>query len=79
MLTSRRIMYAAGNHPIDYQAVFGSTNIKVIEPVRTFASQPPNKYQQAAPGFASQFNAVSTMVYAYAGALLFVAFMVSST
>lgn len=68
-------MVAAGNNPINYQAVFASTTIKVIEPVRTFAGAPPAQYQQAAVGFAASFGAVSVMVYAYAGALLFVAFM----
>ncbi|KAK5164760.1 uncharacterized protein LTR77_009423 [Saxophila tyrrhenica] len=69
------IMYAAGNNAIDYAAVLASTIITKVRPIRTFASQPPDMYQQATPGFASQFGAVGTMVYAYAGALLFVAFM----
>lgn len=68
-------MAAAGSGRIYYPAVTKSTRINTIEPIKTFAGQPPNKYQQAAPGFASQFGAVGTMVYAYAGALLFVAFM----
>ncbi|KAI7164959.1 amino acid transporter-like protein, partial [Hortaea werneckii] len=61
--------------PIDYQVVTKSTLIKTIEPIRTFASRPPAQYQQQATGFASQFNAVDSMVYAYSGALLFVAFL----
>ncbi|KAI6841908.1 amino acid transporter-like protein [Hortaea werneckii] len=69
------IMYASANNPIDYQVVTKSTLIKTIEPVRTFASRPPAQYQQQATGFASQFNAVDSMVYAYSGALLFVAFL----
>ncbi|KAI7709829.1 amino acid transporter-like protein, partial [Hortaea werneckii] len=58
-----------------YPAVTKSTLIKTIEPIMTFAGQPPDQYQQQVPGFASQFNAVNTMVYSYAGALLFVAFL----
>ncbi|KAI7192521.1 amino acid transporter-like protein [Hortaea werneckii] len=69
------IMYASANNPIDYQVVTKSTLIKTIEPIRTFASGPPAQYQQQATGFASQFNAVDSMVYAYSGALLFVAFL----
>lgn len=58
-----------------YPAVFRSTLIKEKLPVHTFAGTPPAQFQQQAVNFASQFNAVNTMVYAYAGALLFVAFM----
>ncbi|KAI7351815.1 hypothetical protein KC354_g12273 [Hortaea werneckii] len=68
-------MYASANNPIDYQVVTKSTLIKTIKPVRTSASRPPAQYQQQATGFASQFNAVDSMVYAYSGALLFVAFL----
>ncbi len=76
LLTFAVIMAASANGRINYRAVFHSTSLpKVIKPVLTFASQPPPQYQQAAPGFASAFGAVSTMVYAYSGALLFVAFM----
>ena len=69
------IMCAAALYKPYYPAVLKSTLIKTIEPVVVFAGQPPNQYQQQVPGFASQFNAVNTMVYAYAGALLFVAFL----
>ncbi|KAM0693700.1 hypothetical protein Q7P36_006956 [Cladosporium allicinum] len=69
------IMVAAASYKPLYEAVTRSTLIKTIEPVVVFAGQPPNQYQQQVPGFASQFNAVNTMVYAYAGALLFVAFL----
>lgn len=55
-------MYASANNPIDYQVVTKSTLIKTIEPVRTFASRSPAQYQQQATGFASQFNAVDSMV-----------------
>ena len=69
------IMIAAATYEPLYSAVTKSTLIKTIEPIVTFAGQPPDQYQQQVPGFASQFNAVNTMVYAYAGALLFVAFL----
>lgn len=58
-----------------YPAITKSTLIKTIEPIRTFAGTPPQQFQQQSVGFSSQFNAVNTMVYAYAGALLFVAFL----
>ncbi|KAI6858540.1 hypothetical protein KC318_g21819, partial [Hortaea werneckii] len=69
------IMCAAAIYKPYYPAVTKSTLIKTIEPIMTFAGQPPDQYQQQVPGFASQFNAVNTMVYSYAGALLFVAFL----
>lgn len=56
------IMAAAAMYAPYYPAVTKSTLIKTIEPVVTFAGQPPNQYQQQVPGFASQFNAVNTMV-----------------
>lgn len=55
-------MYASNNNAIDYEVVTKSTLIKTIEPVKTFAGQPPAQYQQQATGFASQFNAVDSMV-----------------
>lgn len=57
------IMCAAALYLPYYPAVTKSTLIKTIEPVVTFAGQPPNQYQQQVPGFASQFNAVNTMVF----------------
>lgn len=68
-------MVAAATAQPYYQAVFDSTLIKEKLPVAVFAGRPPAMYQQQTTSFASQFNAVNTMVYAYAGALLFVAFM----
>ena len=68
-------MIAAANYPPYYAAVTKSTLIKTIGPIRTFAGMPPAEFQQQSIGFSSQFNAVNTMVYAYAGALLFVAFL----
>jgi hypothetical protein len=69
-------MAAAGSNPPDYlAAIHQSILAKTPQPIKTFAGRPPAYYQQSVVGFASQFGAVSTMVYAYAGALLFVAFM----
>lgn len=68
-------MIAAGTHKPYYPAVIKQTLIKTIEPIKVFAGTPPQQYQQQALGFSSQFNAVNTMVYSYAGALLFVAFL----
>lgn len=59
------IMVAAASYKPLYEAVTRSTLIKTIEPVVVFAGQPPNQYQQQVPGFASQFNAVNTMVCKY--------------
>ncbi|KAI6911662.1 hypothetical protein KC318_g3728 [Hortaea werneckii] len=57
------------------QLCFIVVMIIVMVIVRTSASRPPAQYQQQATGFASQFNAVDSMVYAYSGALLFVVFL----
>lgn len=59
------IMCAAAMYAPYYPAITKSTLIKTIEPIVTFAGQPPNQYQQQVPGFASQFNAVNTMVCKY--------------
>ena len=59
------IMCAAALYKPYYPAVTKSTLIKTIEPIMTFAGQPPDQYQQQVPGFASQFNAVNTMVCEY--------------
>jgi hypothetical protein len=68
-------MVAAAHFAPYYPAITKSTLIKTIEPAKVFAGIPPDQYQQQAPGFAATFNAVNTMVYAYAGAILFVAFL----
>ncbi|KAJ5917419.1 hypothetical protein N7466_010973 [Penicillium verhagenii] len=45
-------------------------------PVKTFVGTPPAEYQQTDSNlFAAQFNGINSMVYAYSGALLFVAFL----
>lgn len=56
------IMAAAATYEPFYQAVTKSTLIKTVEPIVTFAGQPPDQFQQQVPGFASQFNAVNNMV-----------------
>jgi hypothetical protein len=55
-------MVASARFGVDYQAVFSSTLINVVEPVVTFAGPPPNQYQQQATGFAGQFNGINQMV-----------------
>jgi hypothetical protein len=55
-------MVASAHFGIDYQVITSSTLIKTIEPVVTFAGVVPDQYQQQAPGFAGQFNAVNLMV-----------------
>ncbi|KAK3721132.1 hypothetical protein LTR37_003422 [Vermiconidia calcicola] len=69
------IMVAAAAFKPYYPAVTKSTPIKTIEPIHVFGGTPPAQFQQQSLGFSSQFNAVNTMVYSYAGALLFVAFL----
>ncbi|KAJ5753172.1 hypothetical protein N7520_010089 [Penicillium odoratum] len=45
-------------------------------PVKTFVGTPPAEYQPTdANLFAAQFNGINSMVYAYSGAMLFVAFL----
>lgn len=69
------IMYAAGNHPIDYEVVTSATLIKSIESVKTFVQTPPDAYQQAEFGVNANLNGMNSLVYSYGGALLFVAFL----
>ncbi len=66
---------AATNGP-DPTVAIQTTLIKTIEPVKTFIGTPPAAYQQQTTNiFAAQFNGIDTIVYAYSGALLFVAFL----
>ncbi|CAG8387358.1 unnamed protein product [Penicillium salamii] len=47
-----------------------------MAPVKTFVSTPPAEYQPTDTNlFAAQFNGINSMVYAYSGAVLFVAFL----
>lgn len=68
-------MVASSKFGVDYTYIFNSTLLKDKLPVKTFAGPPPDMYQQQSTGFSAQFNAVDSMVYAYSGAILFVAFM----
>lgn len=70
------IMVAAAKYPIFYDPIFGDTLLPKEElPVKKFAGLVPDDYQQQARGFAGVFNGVDSMVYAYAGSILFVSFM----
>ncbi|OAA57266.1 Transmembrane amino acid transporter family protein [Cordyceps fumosorosea ARSEF 2679] len=70
------IMVAAAKYEPFFPPIFGSTILpKEKLPVKTFAGLVPDAYQQQAHGFAGIFNGVDNMVYAYSGAILFVAFM----
>ncbi|EXJ71533.1 uncharacterized protein A1O5_05341 [Cladophialophora psammophila CBS 110553] len=66
---------AALNGP-DPTVALQTTLLKTFEPVKTFVGTPPAQYQQQTTDiFAAQFNGIDTIVYAYSGALLFVAFL----
>lgn len=66
---------AALNGP-DPTVALQTTLLKTFDPVVTFAGTPPAKYQQQTTDmFAAQFNGIDTIVYAYSGAVLFVAFL----
>jgi hypothetical protein len=71
------IMAAAGsNGPDPTYAIQTTTLPKNFVPVKTFSSVPPAAYQQGGnTGFAAVFNGIDTIVYAYSGALLFIAFL----
>lgn len=60
-------MVAASHFAPYYPAITRSTLIKTIDPIKVLAGIPPDRYQQQAPGFAATFNAVNTIVVAYAG------------
>ena len=69
-------MVAAALNGPDPTVALQTTLLKTFEPVRTFAGTPPARYQQQTTNlFAAQFNGMDTIVYAYSGALLFVAFL----
>ncbi|KAJ5591714.1 uncharacterized protein N7459_002083 [Penicillium hispanicum] len=51
-------------------------NTATMAPVKTFANAPPAEYQPTDTDlFAAKFNGINTMVYAYSGAVMFVAFL----
>lgn len=69
------IIVAVCKYAPDYEYLEAATLINVIEPVKTFAGVVPDAYQQSAYGFSAQLTAVNNIVYAYGGALLFIAFL----
>ncbi|KAI0482972.1 transmembrane amino acid transporter [Xylariaceae sp. FL0804] len=70
------ICVAAAEHGPDPLVANQTTLIKGDGPVMTFVNTPPAEYQQQTTNmFAAQFNGIDTIVYAYSGAVLFVAFM----
>ncbi|KAJ5766787.1 uncharacterized protein N7511_004403 [Penicillium nucicola] len=51
-------------------------DVSTMAPVKTFVNTPPALYQPTDSNlFAAQFNGINSMVYAYSGAVLFVAFL----
>lgn len=70
------ICVAAGLRGPDITVANQTTLIKGNGPVMTFIGVPPAEFQQQTTNlFAAQFNGIDTIVYAYSGALLFVAFL----
>lgn len=70
------ICVAAAREGPDPTIALQTTLLKTFDPVKTFAGTPPAQYQQQTTDqFAAQFNGIDTIVYAYSGALLFVAFL----
>jgi len=55
-------LVACSHYAPDYAVITKNTLIKTIEPVVTFVGEPPAQYQQQVVGFASQYNAINTMV-----------------
>ncbi|KAJ5122421.1 hypothetical protein N7526_009358 [Penicillium atrosanguineum] len=52
------------------------STVETMAPVRTFTSTPLAEYQPTDTNlFAAQFNGINSMVYAYSGAVMFVAFL----
>lgn len=50
--------------------------VETMAPVKTFTHTPPAEYQPTDTNlFAAQFNGINSMVYAYSGAVMFVAFL----
>ena len=74
-------MAAAGLHGPDVQLVVeNSPNMPKSwltnpPPPMTFTGVPPNLYQPTGTGFSAQFNGINSIVYAFSGALLFMAFL----
>jgi len=70
------ICVAAAKNGPDPTVALQTTLLKKFDPVVTFGNTPPAQYQQQTTNmFAAQFNGIDTIVYAYSGAILFVAFL----
>ncbi|KIW37740.1 uncharacterized protein PV06_09736 [Exophiala oligosperma] len=70
------ILVCAPKYGPDPTYALQTTLLKVAEPAKTFWGVPPAEYQQQTRDlFAAQFNGIDSIVYAYSGALLFVAFL----
>lgn len=70
------VCVAAAQHGPDPTVALETTLLKTFTPVRTFIDTPPAEYQQQTTNlFAAQFNGIDTIVYAYSGAVLFIAFL----
>lgn len=69
-------MVAAAKYEPYWGPVVNSTLLpKEFLPIKTFAGLVPDAYQQQSTGFSAIFNGVDSMIYAYSGAILFIAFM----
>lgn len=70
------ILVVAPKYGPDPTYALQTTLLKAAEPVKTFWGTPPAQYQQQSTDlFAATFNGIDSIVYAYSGALLFVAFL----
>ena len=70
------ILVCAPKYGADPTYALQTTLLKNPDPVKVFWSVPPAEYQQQTVDlFAAQFNGIDSIVYAYSGALLFIAFL----
>lgn len=70
------ILVVAPKYGPDPTYALQTTLLKTAAPVATFWGVPPGEYQmQTTNLFAAQFNGIDSIVYAYSGALLFIAFL----
>ncbi|OKL58532.1 hypothetical protein UA08_06157 [Talaromyces atroroseus] len=71
-------MYGPDPAPAVQNGILNKTwaDTATMAPVKTFVDTPPAEYQQTNTGaFAANFNGINSMVYAYSGAVMFVAFL----
>jgi len=70
------ILVVAPKYGPDTTYAIQTTLLSKPLPVKTFWGVPPPEYQQQTTNaFAAQFNGIDSIVYAYSGALLFIAFL----